>query len=329
MDKPKFRSLQGVRAALADPANMQQGIANLRESMAWGGMLERIGNQLGHYKDKELGSVLTTANRHLRFLDTQAIEASTISSSFDPAELRNGKMTVYLILPPEHMRAQAGMLRMWVGSLLRAVVKQGLGEDKKVHFILDEAASLGRMDVLDDAVDKYRGYGVRCQFYYQSLGQLKQCWADGKDQTLLSNTTQVFFGVNDPQTADYVSNRLGESTIIVESGGASHGGSNQKNVSGEQGSFSTSWNGSDNWGQQARKLLKPEEVATLNPRIAITFAAGMHPISTMLSRYYEGLPDASVSNWKRPLQHIEIWLTALGLCVYAVFAWWLVLSFEV
>jgi len=30
-----------------------------------------------------------------------------------------------------------------------------------VHFVLDEAASLGRMDALDDAVDKYRGYGVR------------------------------------------------------------------------------------------------------------------------------------------------------------------------
>lgn len=326
MTNPKFRSLQGVRAVLGDPVQMQQGITNMRESPAWGGMLERIGHQLGHYKDKELGSVLTTANRHLRFLDTQAIEASTISSSFNPAELRNGKMTVYLILPPEHMRAQSSLLRMWVGSMLRAVVKQGLGESQKVHFILDEAASLGRMEVLDDAVDKYRGYGVRCQFYYQSLGQLKQCWADGKDQTLLSNTTQVFFGVNDPQTADYVSNRLGESTIIVESGGNNHGGSDQYNHSGEPGNTGRSWGGADNWGQQARKLLKPEEVATLNPRIAITFAAGLPPISTMMVRYYEGLPDDSVSNWKRLLQHIELWFTALGLCVLAVIVWWLVLS---
>ena len=34
-----------------------------------------------------------------------------------------------------------------------------------VTFVLDEAASLGHMDALDDAVDKYRGYGVRLQFY--------------------------------------------------------------------------------------------------------------------------------------------------------------------
>ena len=37
----------------------------------------------------------------------------------------------------------------------------------------------------------------------------------------------------------------------------------------------------------ARRLLKPEEVATLDPRIAITFAPGTPPIWTRLVRYYE------------------------------------------
>ena len=98
-------------------------------------------------------------------------------SSFDPADLLTGKMTVYLVLPPEHMRAQSPLLRLWIGSMLRAVVKGGLQEKTKVHFVLDEAASLGHMDALDDAVDKFRGYGVRLQLYYQSLGQLKKLLA--------------------------------------------------------------------------------------------------------------------------------------------------------
>src|ERR1035441_3495384 len=54
-------------------------------------------------------------------------------------------------------------------GLLRAVVRGGLQEKNKVHFVLDEAASLGHMEALDDAVDKLRGYGVRLQFYYQSV----------------------------------------------------------------------------------------------------------------------------------------------------------------
>ena len=47
------------------------------ESDAWEGMLARIGHQLTHFKDKELGSTLTTANRFLRFLDTLAIAENT------------------------------------------------------------------------------------------------------------------------------------------------------------------------------------------------------------------------------------------------------------
>src|SRR5271154_1942994 len=100
-------------------------------------------------------------------------------------------MTIYLVLPPEHMRAQAGLLRMWIGSMVRACGRGGLQEQNKGHVIPDEDASLGHMEALDDAVDKYRGYGVRLQFYYQSVGQLKKCWPDGADQTLLSNTTQI------------------------------------------------------------------------------------------------------------------------------------------
>jgi type IV secretion system protein VirD4 len=155
-----------------------------------------------------------------------------------------------------------------------------------VHFVLDEAASLGHLDALDDAVDKYRGYGVRLQFYYQSVGQLKKCWPDGQDQTLLSNVSQVFFGVNDQQTADYVSARLGEQTITVDSGGSGTSWSRQKAKNGET-STTYSSNRNANWQQQARKLLKPEEVAALPADVAITFTPGIPPLWTKLIRYYD------------------------------------------
>src|SRR5207249_807806 len=95
---------------------------------------------------------------------------------------------------------------------------------------------------------------------------------DGQEQTLLSNTTQVYFGVNDPQTAELVSNRLGEQTIIVDSGGTSSG-SSWGSSSGRDCSTNNGRNtaGNRNWAQQARKLLKPEEVIALSPRVAITF----------------------------------------------------------
>ncbi len=155
-----------------------------------------------------------------------------------------------------------------------------------VTFVLDEAASLGRMDALDDAVTVYRGYGVRLQFYFQSVSQLRKCFPDGQEQTLLSNVSQVFFGVNDLPTAEYVSNRLGESTIVVSSGGTSTGTSQQMSGKGES-SNSRSNNENSNWSQMGRRLLKPDEVLGLSPRIAITFTPEVPPIWTTLVRYYE------------------------------------------
>lgn len=292
------RSLRTVREIAADPAKLEQAVALMRGSDAWDGVLARLGGQLAHYVDKERSSTLTTVGRHLRFLDTLAVGASVGRSTFDPAALRAGRLTAYLVLPPEHLRAQAGLLRLWVGTLLRAAVAGGLRADHagrggggpapRVHFVLDEAASLGHLEAVDDAVDKYRGYGVRLQFYYQSPGQLKACFPNGQDQTLLGNVTQVYFGVNDHATADLVSARLGEETVVVASGGTTDGWSRQWSNGGQANQSETASGGSNsNWQQQARKLLKPEEVAALPPRAAVTFAPGVPPVLTRLGRYYE------------------------------------------
>jgi type IV secretion system protein VirD4 len=249
-------------------------------------MLSRLGGQLAHFKDKELSSVLTTANRHLRFLDTPLVALNTCRSTFDPTDLRRGKMTVYLILPPEHMRAQSALIRMWVGALFRSVVQGGLRPAYNVHAILDEAASLGpNMGCIEDAIDKYRGYGIRLQMYYQSPAQLKKCFPKDQDQTVMANMTQVFFGVNDT-SAEYVSNRLGEQTIKVESGGWGTGSSS--NTSHDfKTSSGTSSNSNRNWNLMGRKLLKPEEILSMSERIAITFVPGLKPIYSTLERYYE------------------------------------------
>jgi type IV secretory pathway TraG/TraD family ATPase VirD4 len=105
-----------------------------------------------------------------------------------------------------------------------------------------------------------------------------------------SSVTSIrcIFAVNDTQTAEQISNRLGEETILVTSGGTSSGSSWQHS-DGQQASRSLggSSNSNDNWAQQPRKLLKPEEVLALPPRTAITFTAGFPPICTQLIWQHE------------------------------------------
>jgi len=190
---------------------------------------------------------------------------------------------------------------------------------KKVHFVLDEAASLGHMEALVDAVDKGRAYGVKCDFFYQSFGQLKKCWPDGQDQTLLSNCSTIWFGVNDNETAKYVSDRIGEETVIVDNGGSSSGKSVQGPSGAGPGSVSHSDNQNSGWQQQARKLLKPEEVMALSPRIAITFTPGVPPLWTTLVRYYEesfGPPDDATR--RKAQRQTKSWCVAMLLAAILI-----------
>ena len=134
-----------MRTLLSSPEKIEMAIKLMCSSDAWDGMLARMGSQLTHYKDKELNSTLTTTSRFLRFLDTIAVSESTKTSSFDPADLRKGKMTVYMILPPE-----THAYPITLASDVDRFPSSGSGKGRtsvmsNVTFVLDEAASLGHM----------------------------------------------------------------------------------------------------------------------------------------------------------------------------------------
>jgi type IV secretion system protein VirD4 len=282
------RSLQTVRELASNPERLQMFQKLACESKAWGGMLARRGGFLSHCAEKERGSVLTTLDRHLRGFDSLAVAESTRRSTFDPRDLRAGKLTVYLILPPEHMRAQTALLRMWISALLRAVIMDGLKNPKPVHYILDEMSSVGQMECLMDAVVLYRAFNVRCQFYVQDAAQLKLCFPNGQDATLLNNATHVHFAVNSYEAAEAVSARIGECTVIVESGGSTRGSSSSWSFGGQpQRGGGTSDSYSSNWSQMARRLAKPEEILKEPKDTAFVFAPGVPPTRTKLLRYYQ------------------------------------------
>lgn len=281
------RSLQEVAEIMADKALLGGAIRALKASPAHGGLLARVGGEMALSADRELDGILSTANRSLAFLGSPAVALSTRgTSSFDPSELggRRG-MTVYLILPAKYLRSHAGLLRLWVSALMRSVVDRGVRAARPVNVVLDEAAALGHLEVIDDMLTMGRGYGLKILAVYQSLAQLRKVFPDGQDGVLLGNTTQVFFAANDKATADYVSDRLGEWTQTLASGGSSRGSSRQESPQGSNAG--SSWGTNASWQLGGRWLLRPEEVVRLDPRVAVTFHRNLPPLATYLTRHYE------------------------------------------
>ncbi|MFO0849845.1 MAG: type IV secretory system conjugative DNA transfer family protein [Gemmataceae bacterium] len=113
---------------LADRGQLDQTVQALQESPAWDGILARIGHQMSRAGSEEIESVLSTSNRMLRFMSSPAVASSLAASTFDPADVWKRRCTVYLMIPAQHLRPNAGLLRLWLSTFHRAVLRRGVRE---------------------------------------------------------------------------------------------------------------------------------------------------------------------------------------------------------
>ena len=178
-------------------------------------------------------------------------------------------------------------MRLWVTAFTKYIVSRGIKNQQTVYVILDECAAVmaGLGDALEEMLTVGRGFKLKVTAIFQAMAQLRKLFPEGQEGVLLANASLIFFAVNEVQDAKYVSSRLGEATIVVESGGTSHSTTHQSGQ--QQGGYSYSTSTNHNWQQLGRSLLKPEEVIGLHPRVALTFTPGVPPIWTWLTRYYE------------------------------------------
>lgn len=280
------RTLHLVRDLLSSRHSYAKAVETMQQVDGFGGVIQRLGHELSWFADKELGSVLTTVNRQMAFLDSQAIARSTASSSFDPRVLRSGRASIYLCLPHDRLETLAPLMRMWVGMIIRIITRGAPDERNPVMFFLDEAGHLGKIQVLEQAVTLMRGMGIRLWFFYQSINQLYTVYGE-KASTILDNIdTQQYFGVNSFFAADELSKRIGESTIPIVSRGENSGYSRQSSNSG-QGSSTVSSGTNVNYSDTGRRLFKAEEIMVLPDDMALIFHRNLPVISARLFKYYD------------------------------------------
>jgi type IV secretion system protein VirD4 len=284
-DNPENRNLDTVRDLLSSRDSYAKAIEIMQMVESHGGVIRRLGHMMTWHVDRELGSVLSNVQRHTETLDSPVVMRHLVASTFNPMWLRTHRATIYLILPHDKLETLAPLMRLWIGVILRYITRGQPSEDNPVVFFLDEAAHLGKIQVLENAVTLMRGMGIRLWFFFQSLHQLNDCFGE-KAKTILDNIdTQQYFAVNEFENADALSKRIGDATISVASYGENRGESHQRGESGQHsGSVSTGSN--TNFSDIARRVLKPEELLTLPEDVALVFHRNMPVIPVRLLRYY-------------------------------------------
>jgi type IV secretion system protein VirD4 len=281
------RNLATVRGIASSRASYAKAVETMQQVDACQGVIRRLGGLLTWFTGEELGSVLTTFQRHTAFLDSPAVARNIATSSFDPMILRKSKATVYLILPADRLVSLAPLQRMWIGTHMQVITRGVPTEKNPVLWLLDEMAHIGHMRVIEDATTLMRGMGMRLWFFFQSRDQLKTCFGEHAATVLDNIGTQQYFGINSYKRADDISKRICDATIAIRSVNDSTSdsrpvGSGPHGPGPDSHSTSRSVTRSD----IARRLLKPEEVLTLPDDVALVFHKNMPVITARLVKYF-------------------------------------------
>lgn len=177
--------------------------------------LRRQASALKGMPPKQREGILDSARRQLEIWQSPAIERLTGNSSFSADMLRQENATLYLCVALDDIKKYASVLRVIIGQtvqqLTRAAPEAG---SRTVTFFLDELPRLGRMDVIEEALDVGRGFGVRLWMFCQNTGQLETAYPNAVGM-MKSCAIRAFMNP-DEQTAHTLSQNLGTRESLLD-----------------------------------------------------------------------------------------------------------------
>ncbi len=273
-------TLATVREYLTLPPDRLRALLELmQDSDAAGGLIARAANRFLGKADREAASVLSNAQRHTHFLDSPRIAKCMARSDFAFSDLRHRITSVFLVLPPNRMDAYSRWLRLLVSQALQDIARdaeasvgaQGPSQRLKAPalFLLDEFAALGRLEAVERAMGLMAGYGLQLWPILQDMSQLKDLYGDRANTFIANAGVQQVFGVNDFETAKWLSQMIGQETTGFQT---------DSYKPGDNPSFSNNLTGRD--------LLTPDEIMQMPPDIQLLRVQGQPSALAQKLRYY-------------------------------------------
>ena len=280
------RTLATVREYLTLPPEKLRALLELmQDSDAAGGLIARAANRFLGKADREAASVLSNAQRHTHFLDSPRIAKVTSRSDFHFSDLRHRITSVFLVLPPNRMDAYSRWLRLLVSQALQDIARdaevsatlaapvgaQGASQRLRTPtlFLLDEFAALGRLEAVERAMGLMAGYGLQLWPILQDMSQLKDLYGDRANTFIANAGVQQVFGVNDFETAKWLSQMIGQETTGFQP---------DSFKPGDNPRFSNNLTGRD--------VLTPDEIMQMPPNVQLLRVQGQPSALAQKLRYY-------------------------------------------
>jgi type IV secretion system protein VirD4 len=166
--------------------------------------------------DKERSGVTSTLNSKLELWSNPLIDTATASSDFNISTFKQSPTTIYVGLTPDNLKRLQPLMQVFYQQASEFLSrKMPTKEDKHgVMFLMDEFPTLGKMEQFQTGIAYFRGYKVRLFLIIQDTEQLKGIYEESGMNSFLSNATyRVTFAANNVETANLISQLIGNKTV--------------------------------------------------------------------------------------------------------------------
>lgn len=259
-------SLADVAFALSNPARAanelwQEMVGNRHLKTGPHAVVAAAGRDMLDRDARERGSVLSSAKTYLTLLQDPIVARNTSRSDFRIMDLMDhkGPMSLYIVTRGSDKERLRPLVRLLFTMMARTLMGVPLtfenGQPLMPHrhrllMMLDEFPSLGRMHVIEDALPKCAGYGIKCFLAAQDREQMYAAY--GEHQTITGNChIRIIYAPNERETARWVSDMIGTTTIVKQD--VTESGHRLGALSQISRSFH----------EVSRPLMTPDEISTL------------------------------------------------------------------
>lgn len=262
----KDQTLRRVRANLSEPEpKLRERLTRIYEGSGSDFVKENVAVFV-NMTPETFSGVYANAVKETHWLSYPNYAALVSGDSFSTDDLADGSTDLFIALDLKVLEAHPGLARVVIGSLLNAIYNRNGKVKGRTLFLLDEVARLGYLRILETARDAGRKYGITLTMIFQSIGQMREAYG-GRDATskwFESASWISFAAINDPDTADYISKRCGDTTVEVDQTNRSTGMKGSSRSRSKQLS--------------RRPLIMPHEVLRMRSDEQIVFTAGNPPL---------------------------------------------------
>ncbi|EOH3617197.1 type IV secretory system conjugative DNA transfer family protein [Campylobacter jejuni] len=179
---------------------------------------EIVRNQARAYQtaaEQEFASIKSTYDTYMKVFTNPQVANATSKMNFRFEDLREKRITMYVVIQTEDMDILAPLVRIFIESLFKKLMsgQENSNPDKFIYCLLDEFVRFGKMPFLLEAPALCRSYGLIPVFVTQSYEQIRKYYGEDDLGIIRANAGyQTIFRMNTEKDAKEISDLIGDFT---------------------------------------------------------------------------------------------------------------------